>query len=309
MNKKQETILVVGASGFIGYPVCKALVSAGFDVRALDPFIRNDLPKQIEVYQGATTDLHLVTRALTNCCRVIFLGGNSAPGAVIPTITNEIERELLPVIQFAESAANAGCKQFIFASSGGTVYGYSTEKLISENHYCSPISTYGASKLAIESYLKVLSRSSNMKTLSLRLSNPYGPGQVVKRNQGFIAAAMSAAFKQHPLSIWGDGSAIRDYLFIDDVADAFAASCQIESLTDTINIGSGIGFSLLDICKAIEKITKKNIDIKFEPARKVDIPSNVIDIQSANKKLNWSPSITLEKGLLRTSNWWNLEEK
>lgn len=304
MKNNQETILVVGASGFIGFSVCKLLIANGFIVHALDPFIRDDFPKEIKVYQGTTADANLVTRALTNCNRVIFLGGNSAPGAGVPTIASEITNELLPVIQFAEACANSGCKQFIFASSGGAVYGPSKARQIKEGHYCTPISSYGASKLSIESYLTVLARNTEMKTLSLRLSNPYGPGQVVKRNQGFVAAAMSAAFNQRPLPIWGDGSVTRDYLFIDDAAEAFVLSCKSKAMTDTINIGSGIGVSLLELCDVINAVTGKTLSIHFESARTVDISRNVVSTDLAKKKLNWSPKTSLQDGLYTTSQWW-----
>jgi UDP-glucose 4-epimerase len=303
-DEKKENILIVGGSGFIGFATIHALIAAGFNIRVLDPFLHKDLPAEVQAYQGTTENLSLVAQALSNCNRVIFLGGNSAPAAGIPTVECEIANELLPVIHFAEICATAGCQQFIFASSGGTVYGSSALEQIPETHQCSPISSYGVSKLSIELYLAVLSRNTKMDTLSLRLSNPYGPEQIVKRNQGFVAAAMSAVFNDDILSIWGDGSVTRDYIYIDDVAEAFVAACIHEPITDTINIGSGIGVSLLELCKAINNSTNKLLSLKFEPARTVDIPRNVLSTQYAKNTLKWTSKIKLEEGLQLTAEWW-----
>ncbi|MCP5091730.1 MAG: NAD-dependent epimerase/dehydratase family protein [Gammaproteobacteria bacterium] len=302
---KTETILVVGASGFIGAAVTRALVAAGFAVRALDPFQRDDLPDGITWFQGTTGDGDLVTRAITGCDRVVFLGGNSAPDAGIPTVAREITGEVLPVIDFAEACATAGCAQFIFASSAGTVYGPSAAQQIAEDHPLAPIAPYGASKVSTEVYLRILARKYPMKSLILRLSNPYGPGQVVKRNQGFVAAAMAAAVEGRTLPIWGDGSVTRDYIYIDDVARAFAAACASEPMSDTINIGSGLGVTLLELRAAIEVATDRELAVNFEPARTVDIPRNVIDRTRAAARLGWQPEIDLSDGLRQTARWWD----
>ncbi len=304
VKKNKEKILVVGGSGFIGFATVQSLLHAGFSVRVLDSFIHSNFPSDVQTYNGTTTNHDLVTQALNNCDRVIFLGGNNSPGIGIPSIEKEIRDELLPVIQFAETCAVNGCKQFIFASSGGTIYGPSSTEKILESQEKSPISTYGVSKLTTELYLSIIKRTTGMDTLSLRLSNPYGPGQLIKRNQGFIAAAMSAIFNDEVLNIWGDGSIVRDYIYIDDIAEAFTLACLQNPFTDSINIASSTGLSLLEVCNAINTATGDTLKINFEPARKVDISRNVLDIKRAKDKLAWSPKTTMKEGLERTIKWW-----
>ena len=126
-------------------------------------------------------------------------------------------------IVLLEAARDAGVSRFVMASSGGTVYGPSQEVLIPETAPTNPISAYGASKLASEKYVAVFGRLYRIKHCVLRISNPYGPGQFATRRQGLVAAAIWSALHAKSFEIWGDGSVIRDFIYIDD---GRASLCQ-----------------------------------------------------------------------------------
>ena len=204
----------------------------------------------------------------------------------------------------AEACADVGVKRFVFTSSGGTVYGPVRTHPRPETESNTPLNAYGVTKLATEHFLRLLSASSTISTSVLRVSNPYGPGQLARRGQGFVAATMNAAHTGTPLEIWGDGSVVRDFIYVGDVADAFAAACRSVNAFDLVNISFGAGASLKDICNGVEAATGRKLNIQYTGGRPADVPTSVLDNSRARDVLNWRPQVSLEDGLKRTAAWW-----
>lgn len=299
--------LIIGISGFLGSHIVASMRRSRMPVIGLAPRPPADALLD-DFFAGRSETTDLVDEALEGCENVIYLGGTSRPALGMTRISDEIDRESNHVIDLAELCAKRGIKRFVFASSGGTVYGLvGRDSVITEQTPTMPISTYGLAKLVVEHGLRLISRRTGMVGVSLRVSNPYGPRQYVKAGQGFIAAACGAAVNGTPLKLWGDGSIVRDFLYVDDVADAFVQSLTVESGFELLNIGSGEGHSLIEVCRRIEAVGGTTIDIRFEPGRPVDTPNVVLSNQRAVERLDWRPKVPLDQGLARTLAWWEAQ--
>lgn len=302
MNKQK--VLVVGGGGFIGRHVIARLLAADAEVSILDKSVPDEMLSRLNCSIGSVSDSTLVAASVAGHDSVIYLAANSLPGSGFAGLSSEIHDHVEVAVRAAEISAAAGVKRFVFAGSGGTAYGYGGEIALREDMPTAPINAYGVSKLAIEHYLRLISRSRGMATTTLRISNPYGEGQNARRGQGVIAAAMEHALKGKTMQIWGDGSVARDFIHVADVAEAFAAACSVPNPPDLVNIGSGEATSLLTIIRKVEKATESTISVEFEPSRSVDVQVNKLDISLANETLGWSPNVSLPEGLARTARWW-----
>ncbi len=304
LDLTRQRVLVVGAAGFMGQHVLRQLQASGAEIVALD---RAPLPGEFDALDqviGSVSDSTLIASAAMGCSAVIYLAANSLPGTGNLNLASEVHDHVEITVKAAEIAAAQGVGRFVFCSSGGTVYGYASDAPLREDMPTQPINAYGVSKLTIEHYLRLISRSQAMRTVSLRISNPYGEGQRAARNQGFIAAAMQHAMTGKPMPIWGDGSVQRDFIHVTDVAQAIVAACTPAELPPVINIGAGQATSLLQALSAIEVALGKPVPVEFEPGRAVDVARNVLDIGLAAQALGWQPQVSLKDGLRRTALWW-----
>ena len=188
-------------------------------------------------------------------------------------------------------------------SSGGTVYGLPESSYLAEDHPTNPISSYGITKLAIEKYLFLYERLHGLKSIALRLSNPYGPGQRLSGAQGAVAVFLGAALRGEAIKIWGAGEVVRDYVYVDDVVDAVLGTIEYAGESRVFNIGSGVGLDLIEVVEAIERAVKTTMTKEFLPARGFDVPRNVLDISLAKNELNWVPQVDFDSGVERMAVW------
>jgi UDP-glucose 4-epimerase len=187
--------------------------------------------------------------------------------------------------------------KLIFLSSGGTVYGNPLYTPIDENHPTQPRSSYGIVKLAIEKYCYLYNELHDMKTVVLRLSNPYGPGQLGTGIQGAVPVFTHKALSGEPIEVWGDGSVIRDYIHIDDVSAAIISAIEYQGTETVFNIGSGLGTSINEIIVAIEQSLEQKVKVNYLPARALDVSVSVLNIAKAAKELEWTPKVLFESGI------------
>ena len=158
--------------------------------------------------------------------------------------------------------------------------------------------------MAIEKYLGLYERLYGLSFRVLRVANPFGPFQLPAKGQGLLAMLLSRAMHREPAEIWGDGSVVRDYIFIDDVVDALQAAAFDRSDERIFNIGSGRGRSIRDIIAAIESHIGEQLAIDWKPARAIDVPVSILSIERARDVLGWTPRTSFEDGLGRTIHWW-----
>jgi UDP-glucose 4-epimerase len=202
-----------------------------------------------------------------------------------------------------DMAVAAGVRRVVFLSSGGTVYGIPEKIPTLESEPTEPISSYGIVKLTIEKYLKLYSQIADLDFTIIRAGNPYGPGQVGNRNQGFIGTLLASHFSNKEMEIWGDGSIVRDFIYIDDLVDAIIRAGKVEKRALTLNIGGGSGHSLNEIIQITERILGGAIDVKFLQSRSVDIQHSILNVDAAEAYRGWTPATPLEVGLKKTIEW------
>ena len=299
-----KRILVVGGNGFIGRHVVRHLLAAGAEVVIMDMAPGPEEFARLDQVLGSIADTTLLASAVSGCDMVVFLANSSLPGSANTDLSSEVHSHVMVSVKAAEICSAQGVERFVFASSGGTVYGYSSNTPLGEDMPTKPRNAYGVSKLAIEHYLRIIGMQGGLRTISLRVANPYGEGQRALRNQGFIAAAMQHAMSGRPMEIWGDGSVERDFVHVSDVAQAFVNACTVEDPPEVANVGSGHGTSLLKVLQLAEEALGRPVPIIFQPSRAIDVARNVLDTTRAATSLGWQPSIGLEEGLSLTVDWW-----
>ena len=295
----RNAVLVIGAAGFIGSHVAARLAREGADVVGL----ATRRPPNVafsRFHIGRSELVSELIAAIEGCDTVVFAGGSSRPGSPMRSLGAEIDSEACHLMDIAELCGARGVKRFVFTSSGEAIYGRTNVARIAETHPTRPINSYGLAKLAAEHGLRLVASRTGMEALSLRVANPYGPGQVVKGAQGFVAAALRAVREGAPLEIWGDGSVTRDFIHIDDVASAFVAAISRDAGVDALNIGSGTGASLREIVDLVRELSGAPLEVTYKPARAVDAPSVVLDIREAQDRLAWRPTVGLREGLQAT---------
>jgi len=305
-------ILVLGGTGFIGSHIVDALLEAGHVIKVLDRTLkyRNDkFPQHVEYIQADFSDSLVLLEALTGIDAVIHLVSSTVPGTSNLDPIADIQSNLVNSVNLFKAMQQADVKRIIYFSSGGTVYGNPMQLPISESHSTHPISSYGIIKLAIENYLFMHQKLYGLIPIVLRLSNPYGPRQGHLGAQGVVGTFLRQIMQNQPIKIWGDGSVIRDYIYIADAVSACLAAIDSE-VQGVFNVGSGAGYSLLDIIQAIEDCTQQKAQLIFEPKRGFDVKEVVLDCSLAKEKFNWLPKYSLVQGVGFHYEWLlNLEKK
>lgn len=298
---------VIGANGFIGTNLCLKLVELGSIVtgvgRSSAP--RPELCSIIKWIEGDffAPDFSY-DRVTCDADIVIHLVASLLPAASNMNIVKDASDNLISSIKLIESCKENNVKKILFASSGGTIYGPQVISPISEDATCNPICSYGISKLAIEKYLYLYKHLYHIDHTILRISNPYGPYQTAK-NQGLVSTLINKALSGSPINIWGDGEAVRDYLYIDDLISAFILSMNPTppNAPNIYNIGSGTGTSIKDVLFSVKKIHGSLPNTIFTEERDSDVQKNILNINNAHQYLKWTPQTTWEEGLNKTYLW------
>lgn len=288
--------LIIGAAGFLGRSIADGLTKSGFPVVGLASRKPDGIAFD-RFHIGRSELIGTLLAAVDGCECVIFSGGTTRPGSSMTNISAELDSEAGHIIDIAEICAARGIKKFIFISSGGAIYGQTNEHLIAETHPTRPVSNYGLVKLVAEHGLRIVSERTGLVTLSLRVANPFGSGQIVKGGQGFIAALISAVKNDKPVQLWGDGSVVRDFLHVSDVVRAIMAGVTSDCKSDVLNIGSGTGHSMLEVIDCFEVVLGRKIRREFLPGRNIDVSRVVLDISRAVELLSWTPRLSLESGM------------
>jgi UDP-glucose 4-epimerase len=225
------------------------------------------------------------------------------PSSSVGSAVIDAQQNLMSSLELIEVLKGNQEVKLVFVSSGGAVYGHPLSLPITESHPTNPVSFYGVGKLAVDKYLHAYAVNSHLRYTTLRLSNPFGPHQVNTRGQGLIPTIIESALLGKKMTIWGDGNSTRDYVFVDDAAQAVLQTLLYSGDNKTFNIGSGVGTSILDLISHVERITGKRVPLEFEKSRVFDAPANVLDVSLAKDLLSWSPSTSLIDGLEKTIRW------
>lgn len=316
-------VLVSGGAGFIGSHVVESLLGLGHDVVVLD-----DLSAGHRANLPAGVPLHEVD--ITDAARVAGVLARERPDAVCHqaaqiSVSRSVREpaadahvNVVGLLHVLEAAAAAGCPRFVFASSGGALYGDVTTPA-PEDHAIAPASPYGVAKWAGEQYLALLARQHGLTAVALRYANVYGPRQDPHGEAGVVAIFCQRLLAGQATTIFGDGGCVRDYVHVADVARAnvYALCAELPELrpgTSTpINIGTGAGTSVNDLERAVRREVGRALAARGRPAdpppparsppRAGDLRSSMLDPALAARTLGWRPAVELAEGLRLTVEW------
>lgn len=284
-------ILVTGGSGFIGGHVVDALLAAGYDdIAVLDT--RPPHAGAVTWERATLLDGEAVARAIAGANAVIHLAGTVSHNTL-----DDLRLNVMPSVALFELCAAAGVSHVVFASSGGAVYGCNSG--CTEDGATWPISVNGASKLAIEGYLRATCVASDKMTHTiLRIANPYGERQPTN-GVGVVAAFMAAIAAGRAIEVWGDGSVVRDYIYIGDVARAFVAALEY-GRGGPFNVGTGVGTSINELIAKIASAACIAPEVRYTAERASDTPVSVLNCGFAHRVLGWKAETALDDGLAKT---------
>lgn len=296
-------ILIFGGAGFIGKHLCTALVAAGHQVTAFDLSPVNGSWPAIDGVTwlaGDFTDPAATAAALGDADQVIHLISGTHPKTSNDNPLRDLQNNVGATLQLLDAIVQRPSPpSVIFLSSGGTVYGIPRSIPIPESHPTDPLCAYGIGKLGIEKYLALYQRLHGLNYRVLRLANPYGEHQSPHTGQGVIPAFLWKALQGEPLEIWGDGSVVRDYLYIGDVIRAVVAAMDYCGSERLFNIGSGGGHSLNDLVDTVRELLGRDVSCRYLPARACDVPINILDVSRARVELGWRATTPLSAGMAR----------
>lgn len=306
--------LVLGGGGFIGLNLCEALLENKHSVRVFErPRLKIEVKRGEEVESKVLSALEWVEgdfsnpadiRAAVDGCDVVFhLICTTLPKTSNDNPIYDIESNVISTVRLLDAARANKVKKILFISSGGTVYGIPQQIPIPETHPTDPICSYGIAKLAIEKYLGLYHHLYGLDYCILRVANPFGRLQRVASSQGAVAVFLHRALKNEPIEIWGDGSVIRDYVYISDVVGAFLKAMNNTGKFRIFNIGSGRGHSLNELLDIIEALIGYKVRRVYKEGRTLDVPINMLDISKARDWLDWQPRTLLKDGLMKTLEW------
>lgn len=296
-------VLIVGG-GFLGRALALKLAGEGRRVSVLSPRAEDaPWPAGIAAVSGRQEDRALMGRLLAGHETVIHTAWGTTPGSSAGRPELEGEAGLRPFLAFLEALQPHPGARLLFLSSGGTVYGDPASLPVAEDAPLQPRSCHGAGKAAAELFLRARPPE---RTLVLRPSNIYGPGQALKSGFGAIRHLLVCAAEARPFQLWGDGLQLRDYLYIDDFTDAVARLTARPQAHGVFNLGCGTGTSLRELIALVEAETGRTLRIEAQPARAGDVVRIVLDIERIRRAADWAPATRLADGIARTRRW--LEE-
>ncbi len=300
-----KSCIIFGGAGFIGSHIADDLLSHKLNVTVFDKLYASrknvaHIIDKIKFLEGDFNNKIDIGDALRGHDYAVHLVSSTLPADSNLNPVYDVESNLVSTLHFLESCVINSISKVIFISSGGTVYGIPKSIPINENHPTQPTCSYGITKLAIEKYLGLYKELKGLDYSILRFSNPFGERQNLHLPQGLIVHLLYKIKNNNPIEIWGDGKVIRDYFYIKDGIKSVYKAIKYNGKIPMFNISSGKGMSINQILDKFRKILKLDFEIKYLPARKFDVPVNILDNRLARKILNWKPETSIEDSLKKT---------
>lgn len=307
MTSSSKNALVIGGAGYIGSHLTAQLLATGRKVtvlgRSLNPM--NELPNGVNYVAGDFGQHDLITSLLDRHQEVIHLAYATVPNTSFENPLADLLQNLPPTVQLFSEIAARGIK-LVLVSSGGTVYGEAERLPIPETHPTKPISPYGVTKLTLENYAYLYAATHGLKFVCVRPANAYGIGQRPFVGQGFISTAVASAMRGQSIKIFGQSGSVRDYIYVSDLAAGIVSALENGLLSETYNIGSGVGLSNMDVIKAITPLMEEigcKVKVEHLPERTFDVRANVLDSTKLQTHTGWKLAVNFKDGLHFTRQW------
>ena len=296
-------ILVTGGAGFIGSHVVDAYINDNHNVVIVDDMSRGRkefINPRATFYQISISDPQLASIIQKESIKVI--SHHAAQISVSDSVKNPVkdaESNIIGTLQLLQNAVKCGVEKFIFASTGGAIYGEQDYFPASEDHPQKPTSPYGLSKLSVEGYLKFYKEQYGLKSIIFRYGNVFGPRQNPNGEAGVVAIFNNRLLKGQAPIINGDGEQTRDYIFVRDVVNANLLALKLNG-SDTFNVGTGQETSVNELTHLILEVAESNIDVQTSKKNNFEQRRSCLDYKKLKGSLNWSPKVSLKEGLSET---------
>ena len=307
--------LVTGGAGFIGSALVDRLAHDGHEVTVLDDLSTGKLDNLADAFASGRVEHAGADVAGPELAGVVaevrpevvfHLAAQIDVRRSVDDPVHDAHVNVLGSVALAKAAAECGAR-LLFAGSGGTAYGEPdpADLPIGEDYPPRPTSPYGVAKRSVEDYLASFRDLHGLEWVSLRLGNVYGPRQDPHGEAGVVAIFCNRLLSGEPVTVFGDGRQTRDYVFVEDVVDAFvAAAGGHEAAVGTrLNVGTGTETSVLELYAALREVTGFGPDPVFAPARPGELQRISLDSRRAEELLGWRPRADLASGLRHTWIW------
>ncbi|MCM3747649.1 NAD-dependent epimerase/dehydratase family protein [Paenibacillus pasadenensis] len=292
--------LLLGGAGFIGSNLAELLHEQGHQVSIYDRNVEEKVESSsYDLIEGNFFEEQELERIIENHDVVIHLISSIAPASSMDNPRLGYEKDVIKALELLEICRSQS-KKIIFISSGGTVYGRQDASPIRVEASTYPVNHYGITKLAIEKIMLMYNDLYQMENIILRVANPYGRGQIPNKRIGAISVFIDHILTGKTISIYGDGSTVRDYIEITDVCQAIALAVNYRVRSEVIpvfNVGTGTGISIKDIIRKIEEETYVEAQTQYLESRSFDVDYNVLDISQTVLELGFKPSIEINRGI------------
>ena len=305
--------LVTGGAGFIGSTLVDRLLAEGHAVDVVDNLssgslanladARADRNHELTVHQMDVRDAGLVDLLERRRPEVVFhLAAQADVRVSVDRPTFDAEVNIVGTLNVLEGARRAGTSKVVFAASGGTLYGEPDDLPVRESSPHRPLSPYGVSKKAACDYLAAYRELHGLEFTALALGNVYGPRQDPHGEAGVVAIFAGRLLAGEPCTIFGDGDQTRDFVYVDDVVDAFARAAHKGSGL-LMNIGTGVETSVNELYAIMAAAAGTDAPAVCAPARAGELARSSLDPTRAGIHLGWKPWTTMEAGAREVLRW------
>ena len=295
-------ILVTGGAGFIGSHLCDAFLKQNHEVAALDSLETGDtrnLNPNARFFQADMRDKARLDAIFAEF-RPDIVSHHAAQISVPHSVEDpafDANSNIVGGLNVWRAARDCGAQRFVFASSGGAIYGDAPDLPVAETQKPAPLSPYGLSKQVFEMYLAQLRSQSEMVPVVLRYANVYGPRQGARGEAGVVSVFARRLMNNQKCTIFGDGSMTRDYVFVGDVVRANLLALE-RGDGDFFNIASTTQTTTLQLFQLLcELLECDPNDVEFAPERAGEVRLSCLDAQKARRELSWAPQMGLRDGL------------
>ncbi len=299
-------IIVTGGAGFIGSWVAGAFIDQGHEVLIIDNLSTgnaNNIPKKADFIKGDVRESDFLNSTLSDF-KPDVVNHHAAQVDVRKSVESpalDAEINILGTLNLLELSVRHNVNRFVFASTGGAIYGDPQIIPADEGTPPVPISPYGASKYAAEVYIKYYNCLYSLNYVALRYANVYGPRQNPHGEAGVVAIFCDKILSGETCLVFGDGNQTRDYVYVGDVADANLKSLSAPS--GSYNLGTGVETSVNGLISELRQSVGKDFSIRHADARPGEVEKISLDAELAKEKLGWSPAVSLQEGIRITWEW------